>query len=869
MVSSDERGAVELDRRTVLQSVGAGALALGAGVGGVGANRHGVLEEPLVRGSTEQVLVMGAEAGEELALRSEGTTVTTATADELGAHAFRDVEPGVGYTVIERSDGEQRTLAADVEVLSREFEPPQALYDDQQLESGFNYIETRDGTTLAAQVALPDASEFGEGPYPVVIDYSGYEPSTNFWDGIDDRFNGLGYAVVGVNMRGTACSGGKFDFVERLHWLDGYDAVETIATQEWADGVALAGKSYPGYTQLYVAATRPPSLDAIVPGHVVGGFYRDVAYPGGLQNVTYAQRWAGERDAEAQPGGSMGNVDQRIEDGDETCERNQLLRGQNRNLVDTIESTPFYDGVFEARTAWTLVEEIDVPTLLVGAWQDEQTGSRPIRLLEQFDDDPPVRLVASNGDHGEYYGPEVFPEIERFLAYYLEESVPESDDEEFDEYASALAAYEREDPVTVYWELDDDRMARGRSSYAEWPPGETWELYLQPDGRLDTEPPGDEGPEASSYEYDPESFLLQLPSRDGPRIEWERPDDSEFVGFVSEELTEDRVCVGSGLVELWLRSSADDTDLQVTLSELRPDGQEMLVQTGWLRASHRVEDEQRSLPRRPWHTHREADTEMLPDGEFANLRVELFPFGHVFREGSRVALSVEPVGGTRGEWGFDVVDQTATNEVAHTPEMASTLELPLVEEPAPTDGLPPCDDVREQPCRDASPETFLRATETTVSVSVTGEGGDPVSNATVELLAGETVLATTTTDSSGTGEVGGSADAALELRVSAEGFESTQTVVGDSGSLDVTLEPVDDGGDEDGATDDGAGDDTSDGEDSGGGQAGGDDAAGEDGDDEDGSGPGFTLPAGVASVGGAAYLLKRRLAGDGSDTDAE
>ncbi len=859
MVPSDEQGEFVLDRRTVLQTVGAGAFALGAGVGGVGADRHDVLEEPLVRGSTEQVLVTGATAGEELELRSEGATVATATADELGGHAFRDVEPGEGYTVIERG-GEATTLAEGVEVLSREFEPPQSLYDDQQLEPGFNYIETRDGTTLAAQVSLPDASEFGEGPYPVVIDYSGYEPSTNFWDGIDDRFNRLGYAVVGVNMRGTACSGGKFDFVERLHWLDGYDAVEAIATQEWADGVALAGKSYPGYTQLYVAATRPPSLDAIVPGHVVGGFYRDVAYPGGLQNVTYAQRWAGERDGEARPGGSMGDVDQRIEAGDTTCERNQLLRGQNRSLVDTIENTPFYDGVFESRTAWTLVEEIDVPTLLVGAWQDEQTGSRPIRLLEQFDGDHPVRLVASNGDHGEYYGPEVFPEIERFLAYYLEETVPESDSDEFDGFDSAFAAYERENPFTVYWELDDDRMARGRSSYPEWPPGESWELYLQPDGHLDTEPPTGDGREASSYEYDPESFLLQLPSRDGPRIEWERPDESGFVGFVSERLTEDRVCVGSGLVKLWLRSSAADTDLQVTLSELRPDGREMLVQTGWLRASHRTEDEERSLPRRPWHTHREADTEMLPDGEFARMRVELFPFGHVFREGSRVALSVEPVGGTRGEWGFDVVDQTATNEVAHTPEMASKLELPLVEEPAPTDGLPPCDDVREQPCRDASPETFLRSTETTVGVTVTDSGGDPVSNATVELRSGEDILETVTTDSSGTGTVSGPSDAALELRVSAEGFETTRTVVGDSGSLDVTLEPVDGSGGQDGAADDGTGDD--DGDDSGDGQA-------EGGDDEDGSGPGFTLPAGVASVGGVAYLLERRLTGDGSDTDAE
>ena len=33
----------------------------------------------------------------------------------------------------------------------------------------------------------------------------------------------MGFTVVDVNMRGTGCSGGAFDFFEPLQSLDGYD----------------------------------------------------------------------------------------------------------------------------------------------------------------------------------------------------------------------------------------------------------------------------------------------------------------------------------------------------------------------------------------------------------------------------------------------------------------------------------------------------------------------------------------------------------------------------------------------------------------------------------------------------------------------
>ena len=872
-----------VDRRTVLQSVGAASL-LGVGLGSASADQHDG-EPPMVRGSVEQVVVTGAVSGATVTLYDgEGAMVAEGTANaDYGTFLFDDVEPAEGYTVTQTVDGTETSMSDPVRVLPVDYTPPQELYDSQDLEEGYGYLEMRDGTELAFQVAFPDAEVHGEPPYPVIIDYSGYEPSVNLWDGIRERFNERGYAVAGVNKRGTGCSGGKFDFGEPLQWLDGYDMVEAIAAQDWADGVGLAGKSYPGYMQLYVAATNPPSLDAIAPGHAVGDFYRDVGYPGGMLNSTFAAVWASERDAESQAYGENGNVDTRVAEGDEICDQNQHLRPFNPGLRQTMEATPFYTGIFENRAPWNLVADIEAPTMLVATWQDEQTGSRSTRLLERFDDETPVRYIGTNGDHGEYYGEDVFADISRFFSYHLKGEVPEGDEGPFED---ALAAYQEEDPIQIYWEMSQDREPAAGSTHSSWPPADvdTWDLYFQPDGSLAESPPEETGQSASTYQFVSTPSLSQLiPRDDQGRLQWSEDPHTEYAAFVSEELTENRVCLGSGLVELWLRSSAEDTDLQVTLTEVRPDGTEMFVQNGWLRASHRAEDPERNLPRRPWQTHKEADQEMLPSGEFSNMRVELFPFGHVFRAGSRIKIAVDNPGGTRDQWGFDVVDQEATNEVAHTEAMPSKLSLPLLTETeAPVTELPECGTVRNQPCRPIDVDQLVgTATFTINSVEPTEASVGP--GDTVDLSA----EIENTGDARGTKEV--------QVRVSGIPF-LTQTVTIDAGAtqtvtfedlepasqlgpgeyeptiwtadsevgMTLTILPEDGGGDDDGTGDDGAGDDDGTGDDgTGDGDGTGDDGAGDgddgDGDNGDGSGPGFGVPAAIASLGGAGYLLKRRL----------
>ena len=89
------------------------------------------------------------------------------------------------------------------------------------------------------------------------------------------------------------------------------------------------------------------------------------------------------------------------------------------------------------------------------------------------------------------------------------------------------------------------------------------------------------------------------------------PEDGR-VRLTTPPLAEDLELLGPGSVDLWLESTLPDTDLQVSLVEVRPDGQELYVQRGWLRASRRAEDPDalhrdpavppahRGRPRRTW-----------------------------------------------------------------------------------------------------------------------------------------------------------------------------------------------------------------------------------------------------------------------------
>ncbi len=710
-----------------------------------------------VRESIEQLAVTHAKVGATLQLLdSSGMLVQSGIADELGSLLFRKVKPGSGY-VIRRADSEteDRTGALTVYSIESSRKDP-SFYKNQQLQPGFGYITTRDGTTLSVYITLPGPIE--KGPYPTVVNYSGYDPSKpgkpyDQFSGLCSGFPALcdppndpsamlaamnGYATVGVNVRGSGCSGGAYDYFDTLQKLDSYDVVETVASQPWVlhHKVGLTGLSYPGISQLFVASQRPPSLAAITPLSVVGNMFMTLA-PGGVLNTGFAVNWITRVLDKAGPY-KQGWEQAMVDAGNVTCGENQLLHGQKANLVDIIKSNAYYPPeIADPINPETQIGNINVPVFLAGAWQDEQTGAYFMTLLNRFTGSPLVRFHMYNGVHPDGFSPQILVEWKTFLDLYVARKVPQVDqklravapllfkdffgakleippDRHADKptWEAARAAYEAEPMVRVLFEsggLPSNLGApesRYQATFAAWPPkSQPVRYYFRKDGSMSATAPTETGA-ASQFQFDAQAGQRGNLASGGdiwavlPKWDWKPLQAGKSVAWQTEPLSEDTVMVGTASVDLFVQSTASDADLQVVLSEIRPDGQEMFVQTGILRASMRALAKT-ATPLWPEHTYLEPDGAPLPTDKWSEVRIGIPGFGHAFRKGSRLRLSVGTPGGNHAEWRFQLaaIPANSTHKIGHSVAQPSSILLPVVSGVTVPATPPACPSLRGQPCR--------------------------------------------------------------------------------------------------------------------------------------------------------------------------
>ena len=101
-----------------------------------------------------------------------------------------------------------------------------------------------------------------------------------------------GFTVVNADSRGCGHSEGTGKLLSRQEAEDTYDLVQWIADQVWCDGnVVMLGVSYLAISQFAVAALQPPALRAICPWEGFTDAYRDLMFPGGIQEKGFARLW--------------------------------------------------------------------------------------------------------------------------------------------------------------------------------------------------------------------------------------------------------------------------------------------------------------------------------------------------------------------------------------------------------------------------------------------------------------------------------------------------------------------------------------------------------------------------------------------------
>ena len=616
----------------------------------------------------------------------------------------------------------------------------------------------RDGTLLSAYVTLPGPPEMG--PYPTVVNYSGYDPArpgapyaSGDYSGLCGAFPSLcdapsdpsalvaslfGYATVGVNMRGTGCSGGAYDFFDELQKLDAYDVIETVAAQPWVlhNKVGMTGISYPGFSQIFVASMQPPSLAAITPLSVMGEMFQTLA-PGGILNTGFALSWAQAVLDKAGPYG-QGWEQPKVNAGDTVCAENQLLHGQKVDLIQKINQNSYYRAdLGDPITPVVVAPQIKVPVFVACGWQDEQTGPFFNTLFKSFTASPVLRVNLYNGVHVDGFAPQIMVEWKTFLDLYVAQRIPSisaemrgiapllfkqqfgaSIDLPPDRFAdqptweAARAAYEKELPVRVLFESGAKSMPGSPEStfeqkFSAFPPAETvpQRYYLTADGTLSATAPA-AAAAASSIQYDPDAGMRSILAPGGnvwdllPAYDWQQSRPGYAAAFLSAPLTEDLTLLGTASVDLWVQSTAPDADLQATITEVRPDNQEVYVQSGWLRLSQRkLAATQTDLW--PAHTHLQPDAAPLPAGQWSAVRLGIPSLGHVFRAGSRLRLTVDTPGGTRAVWTFQNLALPAgtIHRIAHSAANPSSILLPVVSGVTAPAQRPACPSLRGQPCR--------------------------------------------------------------------------------------------------------------------------------------------------------------------------
>jgi uncharacterized protein len=704
-----------------------------------------------VRPGANQLEVLDATPGTEFQLLHQGAVVESGTADSLGSLLWRRLPSGV-YEVRPTADPSSTSGPEQVTRFGSP-PPPESFYRSQTLtpgwtgdakgaSSGFNFIETRDGTTLSANVRLPGPAD--QGPYPTVVEYSGYDPSNPAETSLPQLFNLLGFAYVGVNIRGTGCSGGSFRPFEPVQSLDGYDAIETIAAQPWVKfhKVGMVGISYPGIEQLYVARTDPPHLSAITPLSVLDDSYRGTLWPGGILNTGFAESWASARAHDARPygeGWEQGMVDQ----GFTQCATNQDVRLQNPDPVALIEGHQFFDLANYAKMDPTrFVHDINVPVYLAGAWQDEETGGKFPDFLDRFTSSPHFYATISNGSHTESLDSlSAFTRYTAFLDLYVAREVPNNAGSfvgpilanqitgisgmtmppSFDysgmTYAEAKQHFEAQKPIRIQFEEGDAAgepsgapVARFSHSFSSWPipSAQVTRYFLRPHGGLRAHPVKDgiRTARPRSFSADPSA----LPATDytgtasgiwaaHPAYDWRQIPRGTGLGWITQPFKKTQVVIGSGSLDVWVKSSTPDVDLEATVSDVRPNGTEVYVQSGWLRASQRALNWKRTTPTMPVHLDFRSDVRPMPTGQFRKLRLEIMPFAQPFRAGDRLRVTLDAPGGAKPLWAFKTIDDGQKVTIATDRRHQSSLALSVVPGVAVPKGRPVCGSLRSQPCR--------------------------------------------------------------------------------------------------------------------------------------------------------------------------
>jgi uncharacterized protein len=469
-------------------------------------------------------------------------------------------------------------------------------------------VPMRDGVRLSVHLYFPP----GKGPWPVLLEQRYADVTAPGTRKAYARLAAAGYVVAAQNFRGAQKSEGTWVGYRALGWgekKDGYDTVEWLAKQPWSTGkVGTFGGSQAGFAQNFLAVTRPP--------HLVAQYMTDT----GLSLFHEGYRIGGTTRPE------------RFQQMDGVCRD----PADNRALLKEWFAHPTYDDYWAAEDCTRHLAEMDVPCFTLGSWFDfMNVGSVESFIGRQHKGGPNSRgrqqlLIGPwlhGGTKGNKIGDLTFPENANFdrEAHMVRW---------FDHHLKGVDNGVMKDPAVRYYVTGaaGEPGAPGN----EWRTAPDWPVkadptpyYLRAGGKLSTDSPTEEAA-STTFAADP-LHPATIPGRAFPGAkdarDFERQADVRT--FTTDVLAEPVEWTGKVRAELWVSSTAKDTDFIVRVTDVYPDGRSILLIDYVRRARYREGYEKEVL---------------MEPGKVYRVAFDVGWLSQVFNKGHRIRVTVASTG---------------------------------------------------------------------------------------------------------------------------------------------------------------------------------------------------------------------------------
>jgi putative CocE/NonD family hydrolase len=545
----------------------------------------------------------------------------------------------------------------------------------------------RDGATLYADIYRAHS----DAKLPVLLMRTPYDKSAAWVTGIAHVAAARGYVVIIQDVRGRYSSEGEW-YPFRHESEDGYDTIEWAAALPYTNGrVGMFGGSYVGATQMLAAIAHPPHLAAIYPTVTASNYHDGWTYQSGAFEQWFDESWTSAL-AQNTAFRRLSALNTAL-DGINTLPLTsyQTIKPDTNGLTPYFTdwlAHPSYDDYWKKWSIEDHYGQIQVPVYTVAAWYDIfLTGSlrNYIRLRTEAGSEASrkgQRLYIGTGGHSGGWGGKIG------AVDFGEKAFLNPDDLMLRWYDSLLKGEangtESDKPVKIFvmgknvWR-DEDSWPLARAK--------TTPYYLHShgaangisgDGILDAKPPGSE--QRDTINYDPadpaptrggQLCCEPFPPGLGPQDQRPVEARSDVLVFSTPAFAQEFELTGPVTADLYVSSSAVDTDFTAKLVDVWPNGFAQNLTDGILRMRYRGSQEK---------------PELMNPGEIYHITLDLGATSDVFLPGHKLRLEISSSNFPRFDRNLNTGEEQAratrmvkaANVIFHDKDHPSALMLPVV-----------------------------------------------------------------------------------------------------------------------------------------------------------------------------------------------